>query len=140
MDRSVVVEKLESLRRCMIRIETRRAATLDALLTDLDLQDILSFNLTRAVQISVDLAAHLVADLDIAPPSTMAESFRVLGTEGILEEDLADRLAGAVGFRNVAVHAYQSIDWAIVHAISHRHVEDLRSFAAAVTRHADLDA
>ncbi len=38
----------------------------------------------------------------------------------------------AVGFRNVAVHNYEAIDWAIVHAICHRHLSDFNEFARAV--------
>ena len=51
MDREVVEQKLESLRRCLQRIETKCPAEVDALLTDYDLQDIVSLNLSRAVQL-----------------------------------------------------------------------------------------
>jgi len=47
MDSVVVAEKLESLRRCIQRIEERRTPTADALRSDTDRQDILSVNLTR---------------------------------------------------------------------------------------------
>ncbi|HWU75333.1 MAG TPA: HepT-like ribonuclease domain-containing protein [Rhodanobacter sp.] len=35
----------------------------------------------------------------------------------------------AVGFRNLAVHSYSSIDWAIVHAIATRHLDDFARLA-----------
>ena len=75
MDRLVLQEKLESLARCVRRIEQKRPPSLDA---------------------------------------------------------LAVRLRGAVGFRNIAVHNYDRVDWAIVFAISTRHLDDFREFAAAV--------
>ncbi|MES1944117.1 hypothetical protein PC39_08379 [Salinisphaera sp. PC39] len=37
-----------------------------------------------------------------------------------------------MGFRNVAVHNYQKIDWDIVHAITWQHLDDFRRFAQAV--------
>ena len=134
MDRRVVNEKLESLRRCIQRVESRRPDSVEALQADLDLQDILSLNLTRAVQVSVDLAAHLVAGLDVPAPSTMAGFFEALADAGVLSPEVADRMRSAVGFRNVAVHAYQSIDWAIVLAISHDQLDDFRAFASAVVQ------
>ena len=134
MDRRVVDEKIESLRRCIRRVESRRPASVEALRADLDLQDILSLNLTRAVQVSVDLAAHLVAGLDVPAPSTMAGAFQALADAGVLSRDVADRMRSAVGFRNVAVHADQTIDWAIVLAISHHHPDDFRAFATAVVQ------
>ncbi|MBT9612758.1 MAG: DUF86 domain-containing protein [Burkholderiales bacterium] len=41
------------------------------------------------------------------------------------------RLKKFVGFRNIAVHNYQAIDWAIVHAICKNNIEDFKLF----TRH-----
>ena len=134
MDRRVVNEKLESLRRCIQRVESRRPDSVEALQADLDLQDILSLNLTRAVQVSVDLAAHLVAGLDVPAPSTMAGVFEALADAGVLSPEVADRMRSVVGFRNVAVHAYQNIDWAIVLAISHHQLDDFRAFASAVVQ------
>lgn len=45
---------------------------------DPDLQDIVTLNLTGAVQLSVDLGAHLIADLDVLPPDTMDQTFDAL--------------------------------------------------------------
>lgn len=139
MDRRVVAEKLESLRRCVRRVEAKRPASAEALARDVDLQDIVSLNLTRAVQVSVDLAAHLAADLDVPAPETMADAFRALEDAGVLGADVAARMRAAVGFRNVAVHAYQSIDWAIVFAIAETHLDDFRAFARAVSDQAGLE-
>ena len=121
----------------MRRVEAKRPATAEALARDLDLQDILSVNLTRAVQVSVDLAAHLAAGLDVPAPATMAGAFEALGAAGVLAPDLADRMRSAVGFRNVAVHAYQTIDWDVVFAIATQHLDDFRAFAEAVSGQAE---
>ena len=132
MDRELIAEKIESLRRCVHRIENKRVASAEQLENDWDTQDILSVNLTRAVQLCVDIAAHLVAETDQPSPDTMADAFDRLREMGILSSALADRLKGAVGFRNVAIHAYRSIDWAIVHSITHERLDDFQLFAQAV--------
>lgn len=59
MDRIVIERKLDSLRRCLQRVEQRCPASPEALAGDLDAQDIISLNLTRAVQLCVGLAAHV---------------------------------------------------------------------------------
>ena len=48
MDRLMLAEKLESLRRAVARIEQRRVDSADTLASDVDAQDILALNLTRA--------------------------------------------------------------------------------------------
>lgn len=56
MDKLILAEKLEALRRCVQRVEARRPDSVQALQADVDRQDILALNLTRAVQLCVDAA------------------------------------------------------------------------------------
>ena len=51
MDREVIDQKLESLRRCIKRAREKCPTDLDALVRSFDLQDIITLNLTRAVQL-----------------------------------------------------------------------------------------
>lgn len=46
--------------------------------------------------------------------------------------DLVLTMKKAVGFRNIAVHNYEAINWAIMFAICHRHVADFAAFAVAI--------
>ena len=132
MDREVVEQKLESLRRCLRRIETKCPTDAATLVADLDLQDIISLNLSRAVQISVDIGAHLIAGMEVPPPDTMGQTFDLLAQEGLLNNELARSLKKAVGFRNITVHNYESINWNIVHSIVKYHLADFSEFAKVV--------
>lgn len=132
MDREIVEQKLESLRRCLLRIETKRPIEAAALTADIDLQDIITLNLSRTVQISVDIGAHLIAGMEVSPPDTMGQTFDLLAQEGILSNELASNLKKAVGFRNIAVHSYESINWDIVHNIVKNHLTDFTAFAKVV--------
>jgi uncharacterized protein YutE (UPF0331/DUF86 family) len=132
MDRDLIEQKIESLRRCVARVRQKCPATAEQLANDVDAQDILTLNLTRAVQLCVDIGAHLIAARDTPAPDTMGQTFDVLATLGTISPELAARMKKAVGFRNIAVHNYQAIDWQIVHAIATRHVEDFTAFAGAV--------
>lgn len=132
MDPDLISEKLEALRRCVERIQTKCPATPEALMEDPDLQDIISLNLTRAVQLCVDIAVHMVADLEVPPPDTMGSAFDALMSAQIIGTDLAVRLKKAVGFRNIAIHNYEAIDWAIVHSIAVSRLGDFRDFARII--------
>ncbi len=135
MDREVIEQKLESLRHCVQRIQQKCPAQADALARDLDAQDIVSLNLTRAVQLCVDIGAYLVADRDFAPPDTMGHIFDALAEIDCIDRALADRLKKAVGFRNIAIHNYLAIDWHIVHAIAQTHLDDFTAFARQIHVH-----
>lgn len=132
MDRLIVERKLDSLHRCIQRVASRRPGTVEALQADIDLQDVLVLNLSRAVQICVDLAVHLLSDLPVPPPDTMGAAFERLAQAGLLDGELSMRMRKAVGFRNIAVHAYDTIDWNIVYAIATDRLQDFQAFARTV--------
>ena len=41
-------------------------------------------------------------------------------------------MSRAVGFRNIAVHEYEEIDWDIVYAIATEGIADFQQFAEAI--------
>lgn len=132
MDRRVIEQKLENLRYCVNRVADRCPDNADILARDPDTQDIIALNLSRAVQQCVDIGAHLITSLDLPPPGTMGETFDRLAEGKVIDSALADRLKKAVGFRNIAVHNYERINWDIVHAVCSRHLDDFRAFAREV--------
>lgn len=131
-DRAPIDAKIETLRRCVARIESKQPFDVNRLSTDWDLQDIVSINLERLVQTSVDIAAMLLADAEAAAPQTMAESFTGLRDVGVIDGELCKRLRGAVGLRNILVHAYTSIDWQVVHHVVSHQLEDVKALGRAV--------
>ena len=128
----VVLRKLDALRESVQRVEDRAPETLEALLADRDAQDVLVLNLTRAVQTCADIGLHLLATSGEPAPGTMADVFPRLASAGIITDALAERLRPAVGFRNLAVHRYDDIDWSIVHAVRTERLRDFADFARQV--------
>ena len=132
MDRELVLAKLEALRRFVERVRERTPGSAEALANDEDMQDIISVNLERAVQICTDIASHIVADSNEDPPSSMGAGFESMACLGLISQDLADRMKRAVGFRNISVHTYQQVDWAIVFDICMHRLVDFAEFARSV--------
>ena len=138
MDQVIIAEKLESLRRCMQRIEDKTPEDAGSLIRDIDLQDILVINLTRAVQISIDIGSHIISTTNQTLPQTMGDIFTKLHELGAISQETNERLRKAVGFRNIAVHNYEAINWEIVYAICRNSSQDFRQFAQEICRYAAL--
>ena len=132
MDRDVVTAKLESLRHCVERVRTRTPASVEELSSCYDAQDIICLNLERAVQACVDIAAHIVSDTECTVPDSMAGTFDALERQGVLSRDLTERMRRAVGFRNISVHAYQTLDWEIVYSIATERLGDFVEYGLAI--------
>ena len=132
MNSIVIASKLESLRRCLDRIRSKKPDTLNQLLEDIDMQDILALNLERSIQLCVDIANHILSSLDDAPAMSMAESFERLSENEIISVELAGNLRRAVGFRNLSVHAYDKIDWSLVWTNFESDLNDLMNFVEII--------
>jgi uncharacterized protein YutE (UPF0331/DUF86 family) len=132
MNEEVLLFKLSSLMRCLKRIEFRVPENAEVLARDFDLQDIISVNLQRAVQTCVDIASHIISELDLKPPLTMAQSFERLSEAGIISDNVNERMKKSVGVRNIAVHEYFSIDWGIVYNVSTQNLHDFKDFASEI--------
>ncbi len=134
MDQLIVEQKTESLRRCIRRLAEKTPPDVSQLIEDPDLQDILVLNLTRAVQLCVDIGSHSISQTDEPAPATMGEVFTTLEKLGVISPGTSEAMRKAVGFRNVAVHNYEAINWEIVFAICNNFLPDFKSFVAEVTQ------
>lgn len=87
-----------------------------------------NFALMASIEAALDVASHLIAENGWRRPSTYAEAFTVLCEEGLLGEDLRDRLAAMARFRNLLVHQYAAVSrervWTILQGDRH----DVRRF------------
>lgn len=92
MDTTVLTEKLESLRRCVQRIEEKQPRHIDELKQSIDLQDILVLNLTRAIQLCVDIGSHLLSQTNCPAPRTMGSVFTLLQEANIISPTTSQQL------------------------------------------------
>ena len=89
---------------------------------------------SKGSQISVDIASHILAEELNEKASTMAEVFLILSEKDMIDKNLALSLAKSIGFRNIAVHEYDSLDMDIVYAIITKDINIFYDFARAVLK------
>jgi len=92
-----------------------------------------------AIEAYVDVAQHLCASEGWGPPSTNADAVLVLARHGVLDPGLARSVSRVVGFRNVLVHKYVTVDDTVVLARLEDH-SDLGGFVEAVAAWVTRDA
>jgi uncharacterized protein YutE (UPF0331/DUF86 family) len=134
VNRTLVREKLDSAMLCVSRIRSKLPKNQKDFLIDVDLQDIVSVNLERAVQSCVDVAAHLVSYGNLPSVGTMADAFRALESAKILTQECCEKMRKAVGLRNLLVHQYKKIDWNLVWKVSDQNLNDIVEFCTQVLK------
>lgn len=118
-----VTDDLERLR--------RHADAPDAVLADEIVLDRVKYRFVTAIEACIDAAQHVCAAEGLRTPDTNADAMRELARHGLLEPELAEDLARAVGFRNVLVHRYAEVDDRVV--VDHlRRLDRLDGFVSAL--------
>jgi uncharacterized protein YutE (UPF0331/DUF86 family) len=90
--------------------------------------------LMQLVDLAVTVNAQVVVARGGAAPRTYRESFAALAAAGVLDDELAARLAPSVGLRNVLAHEYTEVDLRAVLAAVPRALVDYRAYVGAVAR------
>lgn len=127
MINDVILNKAQVIKRCMQRINEEYAGDLQNL-HNYTKQDSIILNLQRACEATIDLAMHIVAEKDLGLPQSSREAFEILCQNHIINRELAERLKAMVGFRNIAVHDYQTINLNILQKIIEIHLSDFELF------------
>jgi len=129
--REIILSKIESIEKCIERIQ-EKANSADYNLDDYDTQDIIVLNLQRAAQQSIDLSMYLSAELKLGIPKDSVDAFKKLLEKSIIDDDTFKAMKGMVGFRNVAIHQYQKINYDIVDYVVKNRLIDFRKFIKAL--------
>ena len=128
MDEIIIDKKIDSILRCIERVQTRLPKTKELFFDDLDAQDVVVLNITRVVQLSVDIAMHLCVESSQAVPQTMAKAFDCLLKLSIINKEIATKMKKSVGYRNVAVHNYDDLDLDLTYTIATSFMSDFSEF------------
>lgn len=124
----VIVNKLQTIKRCLMRIEEEYGGN-PVNLENFTKQDAIILNIQRACEACIDLAMHIVSEKQWGIPQRSRDAFELLQEHEVIDERIAARLKAMVGFRNIAVHDYQSIQLPILQAIIERHLSDFVVFS-----------
>jgi len=93
-------------------------------------------SLEIALECMLDIGEMVISSENLKKPDTYREIIEVLGKEGIIPQDLAERLAPAASLRNVLVHMYSEVDVDRICEFLSGDLQDISLFAKYVAEHA----
>lgn len=130
VDSERILDRLRRLDALLRLLDAVRAEGQETYLGDLDMRLRTERALQLALQIAIDVGAHLVSELGMPPPGDYRGVFASLRDGGLIDARLAARLGDAAGLRNLLVHGYADLDDREIWRALGR-LDDLRAFAAA---------
>ena len=129
MTPDVALNKKESIERCIRQIRNYYSLPSDKPFeADFMKQDAIAANLQRAAEQTIDLANHVIRKEKLGLPKDSRDSFEILATTNVIASELAAKLKGMVGFRNILVHDYRELDLNIMKDVIEYRLDDLIRF------------
>lgn len=131
----VLLNKAATIERCVARAREEYWRDYATFAGDFTRQDAAILNIQRACEAALDMGQHLVRREKLGVPQSARDIFTLLAQAGWITETLAGALRRMVGFRNIAVHDYQSLQLAITVAIIKHHLDEFLQFSKALLLH-----
>lgn len=128
---AVIINKYESIQKCIKRIEEEYEGKIENLY-DYRRLDPIVLNLQRACEIAIDIAMYIISNRKLGVPQTKKETFIKLEENNLISKDISTNMQKMVGFRNIAIHDYKQIDEEILADVIENHLIDLTNFAKQI--------
>ena len=129
MSDDVLLNKAATIERCVARAKEEYLSDPENFAVNFTRQDAAILNIQRACEAALDMAQHVVRRERLGLPQSARDAFELLAQAGWIDHLLAESLKKMVGFRNIAVHDYQSLHLPITVSIITSHLQDFLRFS-----------
>ena len=134
VDRDLIIAKAGSIQKHLKRIAAKSDVDINSFLSDVDRQEVISFNLHLVIENCIDIAAHIISEEGYGMPGSASDMFYLLEENSFVDRKLTEKMVKAVGLRNLIVHEYAKVDLGRLYQIVQKDIGDIKDFLAAVFR------
>lgn len=131
----VLINKAATIERCVRRAREEYFSDPATFAANFSRQDAAILNIQRACEAALDMGQHLIRRDRLGVPQSARDVFALLARADRIELPLAQALQRMVGFRNIAVHDYQSLQLPITVAIIEKHLDEFLQYSKAILQH-----
>lgn len=133
----VLINKAATIERRVARAREEYAADPDGFAKNFSRQDAAILNIQRACEAALDMGLHIIRRERLGVTQSARDTFTLLAQAHWLTPAVAEQMKRMVGFRNVAVHDYQTLQLPITLNILTHHLDDFLVFSRQMLLHDD---
>lgn len=130
----VLLNKAATIEHCVARAREEYAADTASFATNFTRQDAAILNIQRACEAALDMGQHIIRRQSLGLPQSARDVFALLAQAGWITAEQAESMKRMVGFRNVAVHEYQTLQLPITLNIITAHLDEFSEFTKSMLR------
>lgn len=121
----VLLNKASNIERCIKRIEEDYFNSKNDFETNFTKQDAVILNLLRACESAIDMGNRVIRLKSLGLPQTSRDVFVLLENAKIIDPGLSRSMQAMVGFRNIAIHNYTTLNIVVVKSIVDNNLKEL---------------
>ena len=128
----VLLNKAAAIERCVARAKEEYNIDPRSFVSNFSRQDAAILNIQRACEAALDIGQHLIRREQLGVPQSARDVFELLAKSEWIERPLAEALKRMIGFRNIAIHEYQSLQHEITVEIITDHLDEFLQYTAEI--------
>ena len=134
VDRHALSSRLDALEGYLAELRSFQSVSREEYIREPALHHLAERYLHLACESVLDTAHHVISDQGYRQAQSYKDAMDVLHEEKLIDQELATRLKGWMGFRNILVHLYLEIDHGRTYDAIRDDLGDLQQFATAMAR------
>ena len=119
------------------RLRSQAGKSFKEFAEDFQAVDASLYELQTMLEAVSDIAIHVVAGANLGSPNNRHEAIEMLAKNGIIPQELAEKVSQAVRMRNIIVHHYPRVNMRIVYDVIQNDLGDIVDFCAEIANYLD---
>jgi len=134
LEKSLFTTKLSKLREYQKFLKELRATSKEEFISDFKIRGAIERYLQVSIECIVDIGNEIISALQLQRPERYRDIPYILAKARIIPETFAETVAGMMGFRNLLVHDYASINLELVYKFLQTRLPDFEAFTKYITK------
>jgi len=134
IEKTLVTTKLSKLREYQRFLKELRAVSLEDFTRDFKVRGAVERYLQVSIECVVDVGNEIISSLQLQRPERYRDIPFILAESKIFPKAFAETIASMIGFRNLLVHDYASINVSLVYEFLQERLPDFESFIRYIAK------
>ncbi len=130
-----ILSKIDMLNKYVDLLKNYKYASVKDLEEDPTLRGAVERYLQVAIECCLDIGEMIISVKGFKKPESYREVIEILGKEGVLPKEFANKFTPAASFRNILVHAYAEVDVEKLYEFLQENVGDFEIFAKYIAEY-----
>jgi uncharacterized protein YutE (UPF0331/DUF86 family) len=134
-----IAKLVSEMRKALNRLNTLKTLNKEPFLNDPDKISSAKYNFVVAIEATIDICNHIISQNSYRIPDDYADTFQVLGEQGVFDKSFVNELKEMARFRNRLIHLYAEVDDEQVYNIIQSRLDDFKNYLDGISAFLQLD-